>query len=125
MKYSKQERLDIGRKIYESGMSYLEAGAAFGISDETARRYQIFYENNSGILHQQCRKNSSQNDESNNTINPQPLSSMCNYIDMSKEELLKELMKVKVREARLKKGYIVKGVGAHKEFVLLNNKNIK
>lgn len=46
-------------------------------------------------------------------------------MNMSKEELLKELMKVKVREARLKKGYIVKGVGAHKEFVLLNNKNIK
>lgn len=125
MKYSKKERLDIGRKIYESGMSYLEAGATFGISDETARRYQIYYENNSGILHQHGTKNSSKNAESNNTINPQPLSSMGNYMDMSKEELLKELMKVKVREARLKKGYIVKGVGAHKEFVLLNNKNIK
>lgn len=56
MKYSKKERLDIGRKIYESGMSYLEAGATFGINDETARRYQIYYENNSGILHQHGTK---------------------------------------------------------------------
>lgn len=38
-------------------MSYLKAGATFGISDETARHYQIYYENISGILHQHGTKN--------------------------------------------------------------------
>ena len=47
------------------------------------------------------------------------------YENMSKEQLIQELMKSKVREARLKKGYMVKGVGANKEFVPLNNKSIK
>ena len=43
-KYSKQERLKIGREIYESGMTFIEAGIVYGFSDETARRYQLFYE---------------------------------------------------------------------------------
>ena len=44
---------------------------------------------------------------------------------MSKEELLHELMKSKINEARLKKGYMVKGDGAEKEYYLLNNKNTR
>ena len=42
-----------------------------------------------------------------------------------KEELINELILAKVNEARAKKGYEVKGVGADKEFVSLNNKNSK
>ena len=44
---------------------------------------------------------------------------------MTKEQLIAELMKSQIREARLKKGYMVKGVGADKEYVLFDNKNIK
>jgi transposase len=44
---------------------------------------------------------------------------------MSKEELLEELMQSKIREARLIKGYMVKGVGADKEYILLGSKNTK
>lgn len=44
---------------------------------------------------------------------------------MTKEELIQELMEARIREERLKKGYMVKGVGAEKEFVRLDNKNIK
>ena len=47
------------------------------------------------------------------------------YSSMSKEELLEELMQSKIREARLKKGYMVKGVGADKEYILLGSKNTK
>lgn len=42
-----------------------------------------------------------------------------------KEELIDEVIKAKVGEARAKKGYEVKGGGANKEFVILNNKNTK
>ena len=55
----------------------------------------------------------------------EPLQAASEYENMSKEQLIQELMKSKVREARLKKGYMVKGVGANKEFVPLNNKSIK
>ena len=41
------------------------------------------------------------------------------------EELELELMKKEIEIARLKKGYIVKGVGAEKEFVTTFDKNIK
>ena len=41
------------------------------------------------------------------------------------EELELELMKKEIEIARLKKGYIVKGVGAEKEFVTTLDRNIK
>jgi len=41
------------------------------------------------------------------------------------EELELELMKKEIEIARLKKGYIVKGVGAEKEFVTTFDKNTK
>ena len=41
------------------------------------------------------------------------------------EELDLELMKKDIEIARLKKGYMVKGVGAEKEFVTTFDKNIK
>ena len=50
---------------------------------------------------------------------------MESYMSMSKEELINELIKAKANELRAKKGYEVKGVGANKEFIPLNNKNSK
>ena len=41
------------------------------------------------------------------------------------EELELEIMKKDIEIARLKKGYIVKGVGAEKEFVTILDKNTK
>ncbi len=47
------------------------------------------------------------------------------YEAMTKEELIRELVKSKIVEVRLKKGYEVKGVGADKEYILLGSKNTK
>ena len=47
------------------------------------------------------------------------------YESMTREELIRELIKTKVSEARLKKGYTVKGVGAEKEFIPLDKENIR
>ena len=38
---------------------------------------------------------------------------------------INELIKAKANELRAKKGYEVKGAGANKEFISLNNKNTK
>ena len=45
--------------------------------------------------------------------------------DMTKEELIRELVKARITEARLKKGYEVKGDGANKVFMPIDSKNTK
>lgn len=47
------------------------------------------------------------------------------YQNMSKDELIRELILAKANELRAKKGYEVRGDGANKEFIPLNNKNSK
>ena len=44
---------------------------------------------------------------------------------MTKEELIQALILSKANELRAKKGYEVKGVGQKKEYITLNNKNLK
>ena len=125
MKYSKEERLEVGRKIHESGLSNLNAGQVFGISEESARRYRIMYEKSQGI-ERTPRQSHSSNINTAALITPgEPISTSDDYSSMTREELIEELMKSKIREARLKKGYLVKGVGADKEYILLDNKNTK
>lgn len=125
MKYSKEERLEVGRKIHESGLSNLKAGETFGISEESARRYRILYEQSQGIKRKtnKARKNDS-NTASLTTLG-EPISGSDDYTSMTREELIEELMKARIRETRLKKGYMVKGVGADKEYILLDSKNTK
>ena len=125
MRYNKEERLKIGHKIYESGMSYVEAGVIYGISDETARRYQLFYEESTGLSHHTKKSLPDKLNAVSISKNAEPISSTTKYEDMTKEELLQELLKTKIREARLKKGYIVKGVGQTKEYILLSSRNTK
>ncbi len=123
MKYTKEERLEVGCKIYHSGLSNLKAAELFGISEETARRYRILYEESQGIEHNTGRKKVL-SVEPGVSISPKSKYPE-EYTSMSKEELLEELMQSKIREARLKKGYMVKGVGADKEYILLDSKNTK
>ncbi len=124
MKYTKEQRLEIGRKIHESGLSNFNAGIAFGISDESARRYRIMYEQSQAIEHAPVKSHSSHINKEALINVGEPLSSD-DYSSMSREELIEELMKSRIREARLKKGYLVKGVGAEKEYILLDNKSTR
>lgn len=125
MKYTKKERLEIGRKIHESGLSNLNAGQVFGISEESARRYRIMYEKSQGIERVHRRSDSTPINTKALITLGEPSSDSDDYSSMSREELIEELMKSKIREARLKKGYLVRGVGAKKEYILLDSKNIK
>ena len=43
MKYTKDQRLDIGRRIYEGEISRFEAAAEYGIGSNTAREYMRLY----------------------------------------------------------------------------------
>lgn len=44
---------------------------------------------------------------------------------MTKEELIDALVMARITEARLKKGYLVEGVGAEKTFIPIGRKNTK
>lgn len=125
MKYSKEERIEVGRKIHESGLSNLRAGELYGISEESARRYRIMYEESEGIVHNSGKARKEKINPAALITFDEPLASSQDLSAMTKEELIEELMKSRIREARLKKGYIVKGVGAQKEYIPLDNKNTK
>ncbi len=52
-------------------------------------------------------------------------SSLKEYESMSKEELIDALVMARINEARLKKGYSVKGSGVEKEYLPIASGNTK
>ena len=117
MKFTREERLDIGRRMYNKEISYKDAMELYSISETCAHKYMTDYKKVHGIPI-----------TSHNVSTPSIQFStldMESYMSMSKEELINELIKAKANEMRAKKGYEVKGVGANKEFILLNSKNSK
>ncbi len=114
MKYTKNERVAIGEQVYKHQLTQVEAAAKYNIARSTVERYVDEYKAHNGI--------SSQKTKSKNTSTATELDE---YMAMSKEELIRELILAKANELRAKKGYEVKGVGSNKEFIPLNNKNSK
>lgn len=106
MKYTKEQRLDIGKQIYDGKLTRYEAAEKYNINDQTARSYMRMYRD---VNHLPARRASRSPDFSKPTKVPDTLES---YEDMSKEDLIKELVKARINEARLKKGYEVKGDGS-------------
>ena len=43
VKYTKEQRLDIGRRIYDGELTRYEAAEEYGISEQTARDYMRHY----------------------------------------------------------------------------------
>ncbi len=120
MKYTKEERLDIGRRIYQGEMTLATAATKYDINLYTARDYLRLYKASEHIsIPKGYRSGGSQDD----TMISRP--DMSQYEQMSKQELIDELIKAKISEARAKKGYEVKGDGRNKEYIPINNKNSK
>lgn len=105
MKYTKEERLDIGQRIYRGEITRYEAAEMYSISVNTARDYMRLYRD-VNQLPAKCGTKGLCMDTLNN---PQP--NLEEMQSMSKDELILELIKARVAEARLKKGYEVKGDG--------------
>ena len=119
MKYTKEQRLDIGKQIYTGQINKENAMSKYGISLSSAEKYMTQYKLANSIPVQQNRPNII----SKAKIVPDADLEM--YQSMSKEELIQQLIMSKANELRAKKGYEVKGVGQKKEFIILNNKNSK
>ena len=120
MKYTKEQRLDIGRRIYDREITRQQAAEIYGICEWTARSYARLYREENHLPVMQRGKASDQYIPLDKR-NTEP-SALEDYEEMSKEELIRELVKARIREARLKKGYEVKGDGS---IVQYDNKNIR
>ena len=105
MKYMKEQRLDIGRRIYYSEISRYEAAEEYGISEQTARNYMRMYRDVNRLPPKRGQRSISALSFKEEPAELDELKSM------TKEELLQELIKARITEARLKKGYEVKGDG--------------
>lgn len=122
MSYTREERLDIGKQIYNNEINKSDAAIKYRISEGTARDYMRLYRDVNGLP----PKNRIQKDE--NTVKISAHSSepdLSEYESMTKEELIKELVKSRISEARLKKGYEVKGDGADRTITIFDSWNMK
>ena len=122
MKYTKEQRIEIGRQVYTQEVSHRDAMKKYGIVSSCVDNYVRLFKIENGIP-TNCQ---GPNPISANLLSTQnPYQDIELYKTMSKEELINELILAKANELRAKKGYEVKGVGANKEYISLNNKNTK
>ena len=122
MDCTREERPDIGEQIYNNETSKSDAAIKYKISEGTARDYMRLYRDVNGLP----PKNRIQKKE--NAIRISVYSSepdLSEYESVTKEELIKELVKSRISEARLKKGYEVKGAGADRTVTIFDNRNMK
>lgn len=97
MKYTKEQRLDIGRRIYDGEISKYEAAEQYDISYQTARDYMRLYRNENH-LPPKCGHPSASGRPIQKAVNePNNLEA---YEAMSKDDLIQELVKARIAEAR-------------------------
>ena len=123
MKYNKEQRLLIGREIYSHeitisqaaekyGITISQAAEKYGINRYTARDYMREYRDINNL------EPMSDGKEELIILKEKKISKYEDLKDMTKEQLINEVIKARVGEERAKKGYIVKGGGQEKEFIL-------
>ncbi len=120
MKYTKEQRLDIGRRIYDGEMTKYQAAEQYEISNQTARDYMRLYRHENDLPPKYGHHAANGSMTVLKTL-PET-QNLETYESMSKEELIQELVKARIAEARLKKGYEVKGDGS---VIRYSSKNTK
>lgn len=116
MNYTREERLDIGRRIYDGEITRYEAADIYDIGDQTARNYMRMYRDINHLPPKTHRKSGIVTTAQKTPAGMEDLESM------TKEELIRELVKARITEARLKKGYEVKGDGS---VIIYDSKNTR
>ena len=122
VKYTKEQRLDIGRRIYDGELTRYEAAEEYGISEQTARDYMRHYRDANQLPPKRGVRSCLVLAKTKSIPVPTGLEDLQS---MTKEELIDALVMARITEARLKKGYLVEGVGAHKKFIPIGRKNTK
>lgn len=121
MKYSKEERLQIGKEIYTHEISISAAANKYNVNPYTARDYMREYRdtNNLPPMDDGAEELKIIRSKKKEKIDLSKLN------EMTKDELIDEVIKAKVETERAKKGYAVKGGGQEKEFISLYTLNTK
>lgn len=115
-KYTVEEKLSIVNMNLQDHMSIIQIEKETGISDSLISAWIHKYLDN-GLQGLENKKNK----KSGNVY-----AALHTSKSLTKEERLElENMKLKIENERLKKGYLVKGVGANKEYVTFLEENMK
>ena len=115
-KYTVEEKLSIVNMNLQDHMSIIQIEKETGISDSLISAWIHKYLDN-GLQGLEDKKNK----KSGNVY-----AALLTSKSLTKEERLElENMKLKIENERLKKGYLVKGVGANKEYVTFLEENMK
>ena len=122
MKYTKEERLEIGKRIYDGEISRYEAAEIYDIDYNTARSYMRMFRDVNNLPPKSCSNRTSAGSLKRVLSSGSEAINLDDYNSMSKEELIKELVLSRIAEARLKKGYEVKGDGSVIQYVSKNTK---
>ena len=123
MKYTLEQRIEIGKEIYSKQLTVSEAAVKYEINIYTARDYMRYYRDKCNLPPMQENKALPDSQKQEKKIK-----SFVKYDDLenlSKEQLIDEVIKARVEAERAKKGYKVKGDGQEKEFINLSNTNLK
>ena len=111
---TEEERMAIGKLVYEGELTVHQASIEYDVTEKTVNYWVKKYKESIGV------KGTSKKTR-NNVLSDERAA----YEDMTKEELIRELILAKANELRAKKGYEVRGVGANKEFITSNEENSK
>lgn len=122
MKYTREQRLDIAKRVYGGELTVEEAAVRYGLNPSSVKGYLRLYRAETGLPPRTRRKKTGNVTQ---PVDDPKDSSLKEYESMSKEELIDALVMARINEARLKKGYSVKGSGVEKKYLPIDNGNIK
>ena len=90
MKYTKEQRLNIGKQIYENELTKYEAAEQYNIGINSAREYMRLYRDANNLL---PKNTSPYGVKLEKTFAQVSKKNLPEYEAMTKEELIKELIK--------------------------------
>lgn len=116
-RYTPEFKIECVKEVLEGKKSQTEIALENGMTEHNVSRWVKNYrEQGEGYFYQEHRGNRSGN----------PYAALHTKKNLSELERLElENLKLRIENERLKKGYMVKGVGANKEFVTFKDKNTK
>ena len=122
MKYTREQRLDIAKRVYGGELTVEEAAVKYGPNPSSVKGYLRLYRAETGLPPRTRRKKTGNITQ---PIGDQKDPSLKEYESMSKEEPIDALVMARINEVRLKKGYSVKGSGVEKKYLPIGSGNTK
>ena len=98
MKYTKEEKLNIGRRIYEGELTRYQAAEEYDIGENTARSYMRMYRDLNQLPPKD--KNHAASLSTSKPSGPSTSQNLEAYKAMTKEELIQAFVKARIAEAR-------------------------